>query len=413
MNNTRSDRASHLDGLRGLAALIVVLVHGIIAFDFAFYTGLAKDSLVSWDIAISGAPLLIPMAGNLSVCVFFVLSGYVLSHSFSKTQLGAVALLAKRYSRLTLPILTACLISYILLICGLMQNHGLATISKSSWLANQMQQAPALSQALQEGLYGALITGTASYDSPLWTMPIELWGSVILIAVFRLTALGNYATTTRKNARIILLLVLGILGFGSYLSLFAIGALLNLTQIHRKTSPLWAILCLGAGVFFGTMPYSAVPWSIVRPFVTQTLPAIHGLPYAHSMLSLYHSVGAILIIIAANACIPFRNLLSTRLFQFLGDISFPLYLIHIPLLLSVVSAGALMMLGGGFSYAWTMICSLLFFIAASIFVATGLLFISEKPSITLSSRIGVATDQLVRKAIAYISCRCARQGAKS
>jgi peptidoglycan/LPS O-acetylase OafA/YrhL len=405
MSNTLSDRNTHLDGLRGLAAFVVVIVHGIIAFDFAFYTGLAKDSIFSWDVSISGAPLLIPMAGNLSVCVFFVLSGYVLSHSFSKTTLGVIALLLKRYIRLTLPILSTCMISYALLAGGLMQNHSLAIVSKSTWLADQMQQSPAFSQALQEGLYGALITGSASYNSSLWTMPIELWGSIILIAVFRLSALGKTFTGTPKNDRIIILFVLGVLGFSSYLGLFAFGALLNLTQIHRKVSPLWAAIFLGVGVFLGTIPYSAVPWSIVRPFVVQTIPTIPGIPYAHSSVSFFHSLGAILILIAANSYLPFRRMLSTQLFRFLGEISFPLYLIHIPLLMSVVCTGALTMLNNGLPYAWTMASSLLIFIGVSIFVASGLLQISERPSIALSNWIGLTTDHVAQKATAFTSSR--------
>ncbi len=104
------NRYIYLDGLRGVSALIVVLVHGIIAFDFALYTGLNENSLTDWDIPISAFPFLLPMAGNYSVCIFFVLSGFVLSHSFRNTRLGSLALIVKRYIRLTLPILVACLL---------------------------------------------------------------------------------------------------------------------------------------------------------------------------------------------------------------------------------------------------------------------------------------------------------------
>ncbi len=397
-NDAHSDRSTHLDGLRGLAALVVVVVHGIIAFDFAFYTGQAKDSLVSWDVLISGAPLLIPMAGDLSVCLFFALSGYVLSHSFSKTRLSAIALLFKRYVRFTLPILSACLISYALLASGLMDNHSLAVVSKSTWLADQMQQTPSFIQALGDGLYGALIMGSSAYDSSLWTMPIELWGSIVLIAVFSLTAFRSRSEKTRENDRVIIFLILGLLGACSYLGLFAFGALLYLTQIHRRISSRGAAILLGLGLFLGTIPYSAAPWRIVRPFVEQTLPTLPGIPYAHSSISFYHSIGALLILIAANAYLPFRRMLASRRFLFLGDISFPLYLIHIPLLLSIVCSGALAALGLGLPYAQTMILSLVFFVAVSILAAGGLMFIIERPSIALSKKIGLAIDN-IQKAI--------------
>ncbi len=391
------DRDTHLDGLRGLAALVVVVVHGIVAFDFALYTGLARHSVFAWDVSLSGAPLLIPMAGDLSVCVFFALSGYVLSHSFGKTRLGPLALLLKRYARFTPAILSASLISYALLAGGLMQNHGLAAISRSTWLAEQMRQPPSLTQALQEGLYGALVTGSSVYNVSLWTMCIEFWGSVILIAVFSLTAFRTSRPEIRERDRILLLCVLGILGSGSYLALFAFGALLQLTQLHRKISSRGAGVLLGIGVFWGTMPYSAVPWESVRPFVERTLPMVSGTPFAHSPVSFFHALGAVLILVAANAFIPFCRMLSAPPFAFLGQISFPLYLIHAPLLNSFVCAGALAMLGDGLSYGLTMALSILFLVAVSVAAATALLFLSERPSIALSGRIGPMADDCIRK----------------
>jgi peptidoglycan/LPS O-acetylase OafA/YrhL len=149
---------------------------------------LAQHSVFAWDVSLSGAPFLLPMAGDLSVCVFFALSGYVLSHSLGKTRLGPLALLVKRYARFTPAILSAGLISYALLAGGLMKNHDLAVVSRSTWLTGHMRQSPSFIQALQEGLYGALAVGSSAYNASLWTMRIEFWGSAILIAVFSVTA---------------------------------------------------------------------------------------------------------------------------------------------------------------------------------------------------------------------------------
>lgn len=393
------NRDTHLDGLRGLAALIVVIVHGIIAFDFALYSGLAKHSVVGWDELVSGAPFLIPMAGDFSVCVFFALSGYVLSQSFTNTRLGAFSLVVKRYIRFTPSILVTCLISYALLANGLMKNASLASVSKSTWLGEQMQQTPSLVNALREGLYGGLIlrVDSSAYNSSLWTMCIEFWGSVILIGVFSVTALYRSRPELRSRARIIVLCILGLLGSGSYLALFAFGALLNLTQIHRKVSSSAAAILLTVGIFFGTIPYSALPWSIVRPFVGQALPILSGTPFVHSSISLCHSLGAVLLLIGANAYIPFRRMLSTPPFRFFGQISFPLYLIHIPLLTSVVSASGLAILNSGFSYASTMMMSLVIFVAISTGAATALLFLSERPSIVLSTKVASMTDMFVQR----------------
>ncbi len=154
-----TSRFEHLDGLRGLAATVVLVSHGVIALDFALFTGRVEHSHGAWDVGLSGAPFSIVSAGDFAVCVFFVLSGFVLTHAFSRALLGSAALAAKRYIRLALPVLAACLLSYSLLAAGVMQNHAVATITHSSWLDAQMRQSPSLLDAVREGAFGAFFCG--------------------------------------------------------------------------------------------------------------------------------------------------------------------------------------------------------------------------------------------------------------
>ncbi len=394
-----AERQTQLDGLRGVAAVVVVLVHGIVTFDYALFTGAPRDSLVGWDVKISGAPFLLPLAGDLAVCLFFALSGFVLSQSFTHTRLGTIALLFKRYTRLVLPILTVCLLAYSLLAGGTMKNVPLAQISRSTWLASQMRQAPSFEQALREGLYRALVhlkPNWITYDSALWTMNIEFWGSVMLIAVFGLTALPGIRAGSRETLRLWLLAALGLLGASSYLGLFAVGALLNLTQVDRRVSSPAAALFLGAGVFLGTIPVGIAPLAIVRPFGAWRLPTNPIVPFPETSVVFCHAIGAILILVAANSFLPFRRMLVSPVCQFLGHISFPLYLIHMPMLLSIVCSDALTMLSRGLPYLGTAVLSLALLLAVSIGAATALLYICERPSIVLSGRVGVWTDRIVR-----------------
>jgi peptidoglycan/LPS O-acetylase OafA/YrhL len=153
----RLSASCHLDGLRGVVAFVVVVTHGIVASDYALYSGAERDSRCSWDVQLSGAPLLLPLAGNLSVCIFFALSGYVLCQSFSNSRLGSIGLFAKRYIRLAIPILAACMIAYTSGVFGWPRNAQLSAIPRSGWLAGQMRQVPSFNQAFQESAYRALI----------------------------------------------------------------------------------------------------------------------------------------------------------------------------------------------------------------------------------------------------------------
>ena len=75
-------RYVHFDGLRGIAALNVALAHFLTAFDFAIYSGFPASSHWGWDLSLSAWPFVLPAAGaDFSVCVFLVLSGFVLAHA--------------------------------------------------------------------------------------------------------------------------------------------------------------------------------------------------------------------------------------------------------------------------------------------------------------------------------------------
>jgi hypothetical protein len=49
-------RFEHLDGLRGVSALVVIMCHGLNTFDLALETGDPASSHSHWDIWLSGAP---------------------------------------------------------------------------------------------------------------------------------------------------------------------------------------------------------------------------------------------------------------------------------------------------------------------------------------------------------------------
>lgn len=134
-----SSRFAHLDGLRGWAALLVVFHHGMLALDFALYSGQRVDSRTSWDIWLSGTPFFpLAPAGNVAVCTFFILSGYVLAHAYTRSRQVWLALAVRRYLRLGLPILAGFGFSFLLLRLGLLGTGAAAQITHSSWLHRQV-----------------------------------------------------------------------------------------------------------------------------------------------------------------------------------------------------------------------------------------------------------------------------------
>lgn len=96
----------YLEGLRGIAAFIVVISHFIQVFYPAMLESnptLVHNSFETW---ISDSPINFLYNGNFAVYIFFILSGYVLSIKYhQKKDLEIIFELGvKRYIRLAIPV---------------------------------------------------------------------------------------------------------------------------------------------------------------------------------------------------------------------------------------------------------------------------------------------------------------------
>lgn len=81
----------YLEGLRGLLSLIVVVHHFILLFQPLVFLGSNnpddfKTRPLSGSILLANTPLNLFMNGNWAVCMFFVMSGYVLSVKYFQTS---------------------------------------------------------------------------------------------------------------------------------------------------------------------------------------------------------------------------------------------------------------------------------------------------------------------------------------
>lgn len=105
-------RRRELDGLRGVAALVVV-VHHLALLDPALASAvLGQDVAVGWRAVITYSPLHVVWAGTEAVSVFFVLSGYVLVRPYLHgRRMEPACYLRQRSLRLYLPVVVAVLLA--------------------------------------------------------------------------------------------------------------------------------------------------------------------------------------------------------------------------------------------------------------------------------------------------------------
>ena len=405
------DRFVYLDAMRGWAALLVVFVHGIGALDFAINTGRPIDSRGSWDIWISGTPFSLSSGGSLAVCTFFALSGFVLAHAYSRSRQSLLALASRRYVRLGLPMLVGCLLSWLLLVSGLMgSRQAAALITHSSWLHGQFQQSPDFSAALIEPvrlLFGFSVPFADSFDTSLWTMPIEAVGSLGLMTIFVILRRAG------RNSETLAVCVFGVivaLCSGSYLSLFAFGAGLRLLQRNKilialgKTRWVPAALLM-LGLFFGTVPFSTTNrWAIYNGIASLANHFVwRAWVWPHSNVTFWHGIAAALILLAVASSAWLQSLFNRTLGRFLGRISFPLYILHVLVLMVVECPIILLSERAGLAPLAGAMLSLGVFVAASVGVAAALTPLMEGGAIAASAWVSNVVDGLLQWLTARIT----------
>ena len=129
----QSSRLTTLEGLRGLASLVVVIWHSFLGFS-PERTGIF-DKFSAAD-SFSGSLLFVFMNGTGAVVFFFVLSGFVLPRSglvgSDKSLIARAAV--RRYPRLMMPVLLAVMFSYLFFRFNLYSYIDASKISGSPWL---------------------------------------------------------------------------------------------------------------------------------------------------------------------------------------------------------------------------------------------------------------------------------------
>jgi len=280
-------RLRFLDGLRGWAA-IVVLFHHI------FIDGLPANDIMA-DRALWAKVFF--LNGMLAVCVFFVVSGFSLSIRYLETgdDRALVRIAAGRYLRLALPILAVCAITYALLIVGIIPLAAQRPPPLDEFLAFR----PTIDGLLKFSLFNVFVSysGAESYDPPLWTMCYEFFGSFMVFAIIPLLR------TSRFRRWLLVLTAAALAAIQSYFALFFAGILIAdlVRQSDRRTSTnlIGAGLC-AAGVILLAAGWSGAGYIVVAACLTA------GVAF----------------------CQPVRRLFENRLGDFLGWISFPLYLVQ-------------------------------------------------------------------------------------
>jgi peptidoglycan/LPS O-acetylase OafA/YrhL len=304
-------RLAGLDGIRGLAALYVVINH---VFLRAF-PGYPVDHAPFWAGWF--------IYGRFAVVVFIVLSGFSLALSPARHgwRLDRISGFAARRARRILPAYWAAL-AFSLAVAWLLvpqPGHGV----------------PDAKSVLVNGLLVQNVVGAHSPNAAFWSMAVEaqlyLLFPLLLLIVRRFSAVVMLATVTLVVAAV------GIVGpHVSRLDTFVI-------QSPPDLAALFAVGILAAGIVQASRARRSWPWHWLA--LAAAVPVLATIATQGSVWTLDHLFWIDLALGPAVACLlaglatghpaPLLRALDTRPIRHLGGSSYSLYLTHAPIVVLV------------------------------------------------------------------------------
>ncbi len=292
------DRVHALDGLRGIAALMVFFNH-VAMMTWYPRAGGGDPSDLEFALWHLGAP---------AVDLFFVLSGYVLAGSLEGVRLDARALgafLARRWVRLV-PV------AWVGVALGLAVRSAIVPMQDGPLVGMMHMDQPLRWQDVVGVLtFSIPMPDTERLNVPLWTLVMETYASLLIpLTIMGIRAQGRFFLIPAFLSWIVLWQISGRLEFMT-LPLFVLGVAVRtyMPPIPRQSA--YVAMTVGLVLVFSRYLFGPFdPW--------------------HRYVS---GIGAAFLIMAVHSGAA-RSMLTSRPVAWLGRISYPFYAVHFPLLLA-------------------------------------------------------------------------------
>ncbi|MCJ2143476.1 acyltransferase family protein [Methylobacterium sp. E-066] len=343
-------RLQQLDGLRGVAAISVVAFHILSAFSPELVA--EQEQNTAW---IAYTPLSVFWNGTFAVSIFFVLSGFVVTHATLRKSDPLWIDAGIRYLRLAIPATVSALIGWLLLSLYPTSATEASSLSMSPWLRWTYQDViPGPISAVYDGLLDIFLSGGSFFNNALWTMRPELLGSFACFAVCLFKT-----AHVRLCFTFFLALVVIIAGKYEY-ECFVLGIVLREAWASGRLPTVFPISALIVGLILGSQSIASMKLLGLDWLPTAFTPQFRG--------GLLYPIAAVLVVYGCMRSGPIAAALSGRTGEFLGAISFPLYLIHVPLLCTLVADLYLTLSGRPilFSFALALFSVLMIIVAYAI-----------------------------------------------
>jgi peptidoglycan/LPS O-acetylase OafA/YrhL len=346
-------RLFQLDALRGLAAVMVVLQHLSLAIP-----GLTLD--VKTEIFTDG---------RSAVVLFFVLSGYVLSlPHWAGRPMPYGGYLVRRFCRIYLPFAAAAVLA---ILGAAWFAH--STLSLTPWF-DQTWHAPITLGIVVKQF---LMVPMSAFNTAFWSLTYEMQMSIVMPLVCLVMMRTKPAIFTLALTLLVFVHPMNPYGDPQYfalsyqiLYLFALGATLARYEkairsfCDRIGGWLWLLLPVSIFFFYGFILYIAFGSRFSAPLERR--------------IFLINGLGAAGILICSLYLAPLARLLKHSIPEYLGRISYSLYLVHATVLFALFDH-----FWGHMRERWL----ILLFLASALVAAHLFCIAVEEPSMRLGKKL--------------------------
>ncbi|MCX8507672.1 MAG: acyltransferase [Rhodobacteraceae bacterium] len=298
-----------LEAVRGIASLIVLVHHVILGF--------APELKTDYPAGFQHTPLNWMINGTAAVALFFVLSGFVLTRRFYEMDRQTALLLwatVKRLPRLILPAGLSVMLGYLIMANGLHHNAEAAILSDSVWLNHfalvdgRHDYVPPIREVFLQSFQMFFNKDRTFFNSNLWTMRGEYLGSLMCFAYLLVYPFMRHWRLGLLAINLALLWLSPLAG--EFATPFALGCLLAQYLPRGEIKmPLWAGLLVLALALILCSSDKPVPMAL----------------------------GGFFVLLAVLCCQGLSAPLSGKIGSTLGAISFPIYLVHLLVIVTVSS----------------------------------------------------------------------------
>lgn len=342
MNSNR--KLVHLEGMRALMALNVILCHFVCVYYPQMYFENAAKEASGFLSLFATTPLSALVNGNIAVMYFMVLTGFLVGMSTFTKDVHGVRLFVKksanRYTRLLPVIVVATLVTYVMMKLNLLKHLSITdSMVNTKFLQGYCNFEPNI-KSLVLNIFVKPFLRESDYVGPFWTIKFEFLGYILTLLL----------AMTFKNKPYRRLVYIGVAAFIVVLTamnfpfanmhaiIFVMG--LYVADLKYNTNPtlfskyntgfsktkLCLVLCYVVGIYF----------SCCTMFSTPLYSWWYAIPVIHK--SLLRGLGMAILIFAFTNTPVIQKVLSWKPLLKLGEASFEIYALHWPLMLSLEAA---------------------------------------------------------------------------